>query len=579
MSETSPPRYERTMEDTATWAVATVCFVLLIISLAAEHIIHLIEKWLKGKKKPTLVEALEKVKAELMLLGFISLLLTVLQDPISNICIKTSVAETWTPCGRPIDEKTYGKRRLLEFFDSGPEEEMPRRSLATKGMDKCTKKGKVAFMTAYSIHQLHVFIFVLAIFHVLYCIITLAFGKFKMRRWKAWDDETKTLEYKYTNDPERFRFARETSFGRRHLRSWANSSITLWIVCFFRQFIGSVTKVDYFALRHGFVVAHLTPEKEFSLDFQRYIHRTLEEDFKVVVGISPVIWFAVVLFLLANTHGWNSYLWLPFIPLIIILLVGTKLQVIITKMAVGIQERGDVVKGTPVVKPGDDLFWFGKPRFLLFLIHFVLFQNAFQLAFFAWSTYAFKKMNNCFHSKNADIIIRLSMGVVIQVFCSYVTLPLYALVTQMGSSMKSTIFDEQVATALKRWHHGAKKHAKDSKHSTSVTPFYSRPTTPEHGSSPVHLLHNYYHHSSDSLHDPPPRGTHYEPENWAVPAGSHTPSPRSHHGGDDDDSHLNRTTTVEGIMEVDAQDRRLDAREGSSHHSVHINGSNFSFGK
>ena len=58
----------------------------------------------------------------------------------------------------------------------------------------------------------------------------------------------------------------------------------------------------------------------------------------------------------------------------VILLVGTQLQVIITKMGLRIQERGDVIKGTPVVQPGDDLFWFGNPRFLLYLIHFVLFQ-------------------------------------------------------------------------------------------------------------------------------------------------------------------------------------------------------------
>jgi hypothetical protein len=43
-------------------------------------------------------------------------------------------------------------------------------------------------------------------------------------------------------------------------------------------------------------------------------------------------------------------------------------------MGLRIQERGDVVKGALVVIPGDDLFWFGRPRFLLFLIHLVLFQ-------------------------------------------------------------------------------------------------------------------------------------------------------------------------------------------------------------
>lgn len=31
-------------------------------------------------------------------------------------------------------------------------------------------------------------------------------------------------------DPERFRFARDTTFGRRHLSPWSQSTISLWIV-------------------------------------------------------------------------------------------------------------------------------------------------------------------------------------------------------------------------------------------------------------------------------------------------------------------------------------------------------------
>ena len=58
----------------------------------------------------------------------------------------------------------------------------------------------------------------------------------------------------------------------------------------------------------------------------------------------------------------------------IVLLIGTKLQVIITKMGLRIAQRGVVVKGVPVVEPGDDLFWFNWPRLILYLINFVLFQ-------------------------------------------------------------------------------------------------------------------------------------------------------------------------------------------------------------
>ena len=100
--------------------------------------------------------------------------------------------------------------------------------------------------------------------------------------------------------------------------------------CFFRQFFGSVTKVDYLTLRHGFIMvsnhclmlkviiillvltqrrftiilfiqnlffffliiewvqAHLPAGSEARFDFQKYIQRSLEEDFKAVVGIRLV---------------------------------------------------------------------------------------------------------------------------------------------------------------------------------------------------------------------------------------------------------------------------------------------------
>ncbi|XP_057799042.1 MLO-like protein 6 [Salvia miltiorrhiza] len=452
---------EKSLEFTATWAVAVVCFVLVAISLVIEQLIHRTEMWLKRKRKLPLYEALEKIKAELMLLGFISLLLTVTQESLSDICVPKNVARSWHPCKNTYNQSKY--------------------------YDPCLAKGEVQLVSAYGIHQLHIFIFVLALAHVIYCVVTYALGKLKMRQWKAWEDETKTVEYQYHNDPERFRFARETSFGQRHLHFWSHSTFLLWIVCFFRQFFPSVAKVDYLTLRHGFVTEHLPPQIQESFDFQKYINRALEEDFKVIVGISPALWFCAVLLLLTNTNGWYSHFWLPFIPLIIILLVGAKLQVIITKMGTRILERGDVVKGSPLVHPSDDLFWFRRPQFLLSLIHFVLFENAFQIALFAWSWLKFG-YPSCYHENLQDLLIRIVMGVVIQVLCSYVTLPLYALVTQMGSNMKPVIFGDDVASGLRSWQEAAKKQAKEGRPSVSVTPLSSWPTSPlRGGTSPAYL--------------------------------------------------------------------------------------------
>ncbi|KAM3345351.1 MLO-like protein 12 [Capsicum galapagoense] len=479
---------ERSMEATPTWAVAVVCFILLAISIFIEQIIHHLGEWLLKKHKKPLYAALEKIKAELMLLGFISLLLTVIQDPVSNLCVPKTVGYSWHPCKADEDVKSE--------YD-----------------DPCLQKGKVQFASSYAIHQLHIFIFVLAIAHVLYCIATFALGRLKMRKWRAWEDETKTIEYQFYNDPERFRFARETSFGRRHMHFWSKSPVMLWIVCFFRQFFSSVAEVDYLTLRHGFMMAHLTPQNQENFDFQIYINRAVDKDFKVVVGISPALWLFTVLYFLSTTDGVYSYLWVPFVPLIIILLVGTKLQMIITEMGVRISERGDIVKGVPVVEIGDHLFWFNRPGLVLFFINFVLFQNAFQVAFFVWSWWKFG-FPSCFHRNAADLAIRLTMGVIIQVHCSYVTLPLYALVTQMGSSMKPIIFGDNVATALRSWHNTAKKRVRHGRVSENTTPISSRPATPLRGTSPVHLLRGYPKYNEDNV-QAYPRTSNVENEGWA----------------------------------------------------------------
>ncbi|KAL7265133.1 hypothetical protein ACSBR1_002982 [Camellia fascicularis] len=568
-----------TLEQTPTWAVAVVCFVLVAISVVIEHIIHL---WLTKRNKKALYEALEKIKSELMLLGFISLLLTVGQGPISGICVSKAIGATWHPCSKRQENKYQdvtkkysgdnSRRNLLAFLEDTGENH--RRVLASPKDDKCGAKGQVPFVSTYGIHQLHIFIFVLAVFHVLYCLITLALGQAKMKKWKSWEMETRTTEYQFTHDPERFRYTRETSFGRRHLNFWSNSPILLWIACFFRQFVRSIAKVDYLTLRHGFIIAHLAPQGQTNFDFQKYIQRSLEEDFKVVVGISPLIWFFAVLFLLFNTHGMYSYLWLPFIPLIIILLVGAKLQVIITKMGLRIEERGGVIKGTPVVEPGDELFWFNRPRLLLYLIHFVLFQNAFQLAFFAWAWYEFG-LRSCFHENVADIVIRLTMGVVIQILCSYVTLPLYALVTQMGTTMKPTIFNEKVAKALRNWHYNAKKHIKQNNRLTDglVPPSPSRPGIPQHGMSPVHLLRHYRSSEIDSVHTTS-RNSHFDNE-YSENEGSFSPSHSCHHDDAPPRSHHGRNRDLEVQPETEGQAMSSIPLDPHSHHEIDIPSAGF----
>ncbi|KAJ7966994.1 MLO-like protein [Quillaja saponaria] len=448
----------RELDQTPTWAVAAVCAVIVMISIVLEKVLHKFGQVFQERRKKALVEALEKIKAELMVLGFISLLLTFGQSYISKMCIPTKYADTMLPCPHRNGEAYHsetdhpkdkgGHRRLLSY---------ERRFLAGGGGGAACKKGYVPLISVNGLHQLHIFIFFLAVFHVIYSCITMLLGRLKIRGWKVWERETFHDE-EFMNDPTRFRLTHEISFVRDHNSFWTKTPVSFYFVCFFRQFFRSVRRADYLTMRHGFITVHLAPGSKF--DFQKYIKRSLEDDFKVVVGISPILWGSVVIFLLFNVHGWHTIIWVSVLPLFVILAVGTKLQAIITQMALEIKERHAVVQGMPLVQVSDKHFWFSWPPLVLYLIHYVLFQNAFEITYFLWIWYEFG-LKSCFHEDFNLTIARVALGVIVQIVCSYVTLPLYALVTQMGSTMKKSIFDEQTSKALKQWHKKAVKKKND----------------------------------------------------------------------------------------------------------------------
>ena len=64
----------------------------------------------------------------------------------------------------------------------------------------------------------------------------------------------------------------------------------------------------------------------------------------------------------------------------IVLAVGTKLQSIITLIAIEIQDSCSVVQGIPPVHLSDNYFWFGHPHPILFVLHFTLFQVSCEFA-------------------------------------------------------------------------------------------------------------------------------------------------------------------------------------------------------
>ncbi|XP_030535713.1 MLO-like protein 9 [Rhodamnia argentea] len=489
----------RELDQTPTWAVSAVCAGIVLISILLEKVLHSVGTIFRRKRKAAMLEALEKLKGELMVLGFISLLLTFGQNYITRVCIPERAADTMLPCplartshygGNEAGEKGGEGGDVAEAGGGGGGSDSKHhrrllwyahRMLAADSGGAGCKAGYVSMVSVNALHQLHIFIFFLAVFHVLYSAVTMALGRLKIRGWKEWERETMN-DFEFLNDPSRFRLTHETSFVREHSHLGNKTRFLFYIVCFWRQFFRAVRRADYLTMRHGFVTVHLAPGSKF--DFQKYIKRSLEDDFKVVVGISPLLWASVVIFLLLNVHGWQAMFWLSILPVVVILAVGTKLQSIITQMALEIQERHAVVQGIPLVQVSDRHFWFGWPQLVLYLIHFVLFQNAFEITYFFWIWYEFG-LKSCFHDNFTLVLIRVALGVGVQILCSYSTLPLYALVTQMGSTMKRSIFDDQTSKALKQWHKNALKKKADGKAELPTRTLGGSPgDSPEH--SPTH---------------------------------------------------------------------------------------------
>lgn len=358
----------RSLALTPTWSVATVLTIFVAVSLLVERSINRLSNWLRKTNRKPLLEAVEKMKEELMLLGFISLLLTATSGMIANICIPSKFYNSaFAPCSRSeinkeIEENGSEGRKLLTA--SYPR--LIRRML--NGMDRNScKEGYEPFVSYEGLEQLHRFIFVMAITHVSYSCLTMLLAIVKIHSWRVWEDEAHMDRRNYLSEITRqMTMRRQSTFVKTH----TSNSLFIWMTCFFRQFGHSVVRADYLTLRKGFITNHNLSSK---YDFHSYMVKSMEEEFQRIVGVSGPLWGFVVGFMLFNIKGSNLYFWIAIIPISLVLLVGTKLQQVIATLALenaGISGFFSEAK----LRPRDELFWFKKPELLLSLIHFILFQ-------------------------------------------------------------------------------------------------------------------------------------------------------------------------------------------------------------
>ncbi|EPS64657.1 hypothetical protein M569_10123 [Genlisea aurea] len=393
----------RSIASTPTWSIAVVLALFIVVSLILERAIHALCNWLEKTKQKSLLAAMEKMKEELLLLGFMSLLLTATSRSISSICVPAKINDGAPgPCSKTeADESTKSngveeqKHVMAMDFDYEP------------------------FVSDEGLEQLHHFIFIMALTHVSYSCLTMVLANMKVHSWRAWEDEAHLYrQNSFMETTGLMLMQRQSFFARLHS---CKSRSLVWATCFFRQFGHTVDQVDYLTLRQGFITSHNLSR---NYDFHRYVVRTMEEEFQMIVGVSfgadqcerysskpnhnPVACSSDCSF-----AGSNLYFWIALLPSGLVLVVGAKLEHVSATLAM--ETAGlDGSFSRPKFRTRDELFWFKKPELLLSVLHFILFQNAFHLATFIWFLMELG-FNSCFiHSQAFLGLTKICRAILVQ---------------------------------------------------------------------------------------------------------------------------------------------------------------------
>ena len=275
-----------------------VC-VFTLISQILESFFHRLEKYLARKQLMGFLYGVTKIKEELMLLGFISLLLVVIQEDLAAICISN---ELWvgikcpghvmvTPGTGPIPGYVYGPEGHSASSEShGPVEAPPppphRRSGSEAASTQLCPVGKSSFLEVAAMHQIHILIFIVAITHITLSILTLVFARWTILGWVDWefwgDDPSETIE-RLKAPPKKLR--EPVEFFRN----------------LFTFFWRTVDPFGYICFRQYYISTHrLDPQ----FNFRASVNRSLEQDFKELMGVSSWMWLIVVFALVAEV--WHA---------------------------------------------------------------------------------------------------------------------------------------------------------------------------------------------------------------------------------------------------------------------------------
>ena len=375
---------------------------LALLSVALSRVNVVVGRSLRRRKRSAMLHVFEHLQLELMLLGTLSLVLTALQDALMKICVKEE---------------------------------------GSHGTDECPN-GEGPLWSATTLHQTHIFIFILACTHVSYVAVSTYVCSWKLRQWRRWETEGEVKVH-----------ALNPKINPRN----ATGMVNLVWRAFWSQFRFAVDKGMYLSLRRLFLERTGATH---DFNFYDYLRESMEEDMSSLIGMTVMMWSMATIFV---TVPQALFLSAGIVCLGVMLFVGTMLESVALRLAQAAYERFadeneleelaeeelDIsIEKSPTVRrrelrkeiDSQNFFWLGRPRLLLKVYQFVLFENAISLSMLIFSMWQDKK----WLTYNASMSVGTAWALFAVDFCvlmhsALFILPVYAITSTVGSHCATSL--------------------------------------------------------------------------------------------------------------------------------------------
>ncbi|CAB4298282.1 unnamed protein product [Prunus armeniaca] len=158
---------QRSLAETPTYSVASVVTVMVFVCLLVERSIYRFGRWLKKTRRKALFASLEKIKEGELSVGA--------DAARANIFVVGA-----------ISKRDYSNKENAMLESSSPNKtEIPR---GLNNFSHQCGEGHEPFVSYEGLEQLHRFLFVLGITHVLYSCLAVALAMSKIYSWRKWEN-------------------------------------------------------------------------------------------------------------------------------------------------------------------------------------------------------------------------------------------------------------------------------------------------------------------------------------------------------------------------------------------------------